>query len=97
MVASNSPTLLSDEKRVSIAGTPVALPVERVLAITIIAKAKNKGNVYVGGANVSNQANDGLAPSEGLAWHPSIGFDLNSIFIDADSSGDGVDFYGLMA
>ena len=64
MVASETPTLVSSEKTVSVAGTPEPLSSssQRIKSLTLIAKAGNTGEVYVGGSDVASATNDGLAP-----------------------------------
>ena len=98
MAASNSPVVLSSEKTVTNSGTAVALSESRrVKALTIIAKAGNTGQVYVGGADISTSTNDGLDAGEVINFQSVGWFDLADVYIDADTDGEGVDFYAIKA
>ena len=98
MAESNSPTLLSSEKTVTAAGTAEALHSgQRVTQVTIIAKAGNTGQVYVGGSDVASTTNDGLDAGDTLDIVASGSLDLKDIYIDADTNGEGVDFYAVKA
>ena len=98
MAASNSPTLVSSEKTVSASGTAEALSSsQRVKSVTVIAKTGNTGQVYVGGSDVASTTNDGLAPGDALEVGSEGWLDLNDIYVDADTNGEGVDFYGVKA
>jgi len=96
MAASNSPTLVAGEKTVTAAGTALALAsANMVKGVTIIAKAGNTGQVYVGGADVASTTNDGLAPDDSLELPWAL--DLADIYIDSDVNGEGVDYYARKA
>ncbi len=97
MAASNSPTLLTSEKTVTTAGTAEALSAtsQRMRNLTIIAKASNTGQVYVGGSDVSSSSNDGLAPGDSLEIPVDSWLDLADIYVDVDTNGEGVDFYAV--
>lgn len=99
MAASNSPTLLASEKSVAAAGTAEALSSssQRVRSLTVIAKTTNSGQVYVGGSDVASTTNDGLAPGDALEVPADTWIDLNDIYIDVDTGGEGVDFYAVKA
>ena len=98
MAASNSPTLISSEKTVTAAGTAEALASsQRVRGVTIVAKTSNTGQVYVGGSDVASTTNDGLAPGDVVEVPAENWLDLADIYIDVDTSGEGVDFYGVKA
>lgn len=89
-------TLTPNEKTVTTAGTRVALVSFSTLArgATIIAKAGNTGQVYVGDHAVDNTVNDGLDAGEVLNLSLANGFvDLSLVYIDVDTNGEGVDFY----
>jgi len=96
MAASNSPTLLSSEKTVTTSGTAEALAAtDKVNGVLVIAKTGNTGQVYVGGSDVATTTNDGLDAGDALelpGW-----LDLADIYIDVDTSGEGVDFYATKA
>ena len=99
MAASNSPALLASEKTVTSAGTAEALvgSSQRVRSLTLVAKASNTGQVYIGGSDVSSSTNDGLEPGDVVTIPAETWLDLNDIYIDADNSGEGVDFYAVKA
>jgi hypothetical protein len=98
MAASNSPTLLVSEKTVATSGTAEALSEsQRVRSVTIIAKGGNTGNVYVGGSDVATTANDGLPAGDTLEIESANWLDLNDIYIDVDTNGEGVDYYAVKA
>ena len=98
MAASESPTLVSSEKTVSTAGTAVALSsTQRVKSVTVIAKTANTGQVYVGGSDIASTTNDGLAPGDALEIGAENWLDLSDIYVDVDTNGEGVDFYGVKA
>ena len=98
MGASNSPTLFVSEKTVTTAGTAVALASsQRVRSVTIVAKSGNAGQIYVGGSDVDNATNDGLAPGDALEVPVDSWLDLSEIYIDTDNNGEGVDFYAVKA
>ena len=99
MAASESPTILSSEKTVSTAGTAEALSAssQRVKSLSVIAKVGNTGNVYVGGSNVASATNDGLAAGDELIIPAVNWLDINDVYIDVDTNGEGVDFYAVKA
>ena len=65
--------------------------------MVIIAKAANTGQVYLGGPTVDNTVNDGLDAGESLSITPSRGHEIQlaDIFIDVDTTGEGVDWYAV--
>ncbi len=67
----------------------------RYRAITIRAKAGNTGQVFVGGSDVTTATNDGLDAGEILNMASPGGIDISDIYIDVDTTSDGVDWYGL--
>ena len=99
MAASNSPTLLTSEKTVTAAGTAEALSAatQRVSSLTVVAKTGNTGQVYIGGSDVASTTNDGLAPGDALEISAESWLDLNDVYIDVDTNGEGVDFYAAKA
>lgn len=97
-MASESPHILSGEKIVTTGGTAVALSAsKRVHSVTIRAKAGNTGQIYVGGSDVDDTVNDGLDASESITFDSVGWMDLADIFVDADTNGEGVDFYAVKA
>lgn len=63
-------------------------------SIVIRAKAANTGQIYLGGSGVSSSLNDGLDAGEALEFSSDgNGFDLTNWYLDADTSGEGVDVY----
>ena len=98
MAASQTPTIVSSEKTVTAAGTAEALAAsKRVRSVTIIAKASNTGQAYVGGSDVASTTNDGLDPGDELEIPSENWLDLADIYIDVDTNGEGVDFYAVKA
>ena len=98
MAASNSPTLVSSEKTVSVSGTAEALSSsQRVKSVTIIAKSGNTGQVYVGGSDVATTTNDGLDSGDAIEINAESWLDLADIYLDVDTNGEGVDYYGVKA
>ncbi len=99
---------VAGEATVTTAGTAVPLETaannRSVSAIAIIAKAGNTGQIYVGGSDVASTTNDGLDAGETVSFDVSSfgkgssrAMTTNSIYIDADTSGEGVDWYGILA
>ena len=98
MANSKGPVLTSGEKTITAAGTAEALAAtDNVKSVTIIAKASNVGQVYVGGSDVASTTNDGLDAGEVLSFEAHAFMDLADIFIDVDTNGEGVDFYAVKA
>lgn len=85
------------------AGTPTSLTGttstggNKASGVSIIAKVSNTSNVYVGGsADVNSTINDGLAPGDAIEFGPpprQQHINLDLVYIDVDTSGEGVDFY----
>ena len=100
MAASETPTLISGDKTVAVAGTAEALSAtaQRVRSVTIVAKDTNTGRVYVGGADVASTTNGGLQAGDSLT-HTSVSgwLDLPDLYVDASVSGEGVDYYAVKA
>lgn len=99
MAVSETPTLISFEKTVSAAGTAEALSStsQRVAGLLIVAKSGNTGQVYVGGSDVASTTNDGLVPGDMLSIPVKNWLDLTDVYIDVDTSGEGVDYYAIKA
>ena len=99
MAASETTTFVASEKTVSTAGTsePLSSTSQRVKSLTLIAKAGNTGQVYVGGSDVSSTTNDGLAAGESLSIPAISWLDLSNVYIDVDTNGEGIDFYAVKA
>lgn len=96
----SSGNFYSGSKTVTAAGTAEALDTTNTLfsAVLLVAKAANTGQVYVGGSDVDSSTNAGLDAGDSLEIEPSRGkgVDLSAIFIDVDTSAEGVDFYAVM-
>ena len=100
MAASETPTLISGDKTVTAAGTAEAVVAasRRVRSVTIVAKDDNTGRMYVGGADVSSSVNRGLQADDVLTHTSASGWlDLQDLYVDADVSGEGVDYYPVKA
>lgn len=99
MAASETATFVASEKTVSTAGTAEALSTgsQRVKSVTVIAKVGNTGQVYVGGSDVASGTNDGLAPGDSIVIPTVNWLDLNKVYVDVDTNGEGVDFYAVKA
>ena len=100
MADSDSPILRSGEKTVTTAGTAVAIASSQLVrSLTVVAKDDNTGKVYVGGTDIASTTNNGLGPSDSLTitGRGPAAFDLADIFIDADVSAEGVDYYAAKA
>ena len=99
MAASETTTFVASEKTVATAGTsePLSSSSQRVKSLTLIAKAGNTSQVYVGGSDVSSTTNDGLAAGESLSIPAISWLDLNNVYIDVDTNGEGIDFYAVKA
>lgn len=99
MAASESPTLLADQKTVATAGTAVALSSAslRVKSVTLVAKVTNTGKIYVGGSGVSSSVNGGLDPGDALEIPALSWLDLKDLFVNSSVNGEGVDFYAVKA
>ena len=99
MANSEGPVLLSGEKTVAAAGTaePLVGAIQRVKSVVIIAKRGNTNQVYVGGSDVASTTNDGLGAGESITIQAVGWLDLADIYLDADTSAEGVDFYSVKA
>lgn len=98
MATSETPVIMAGDKTVVTAGTAVALAAaQRVKALTIVAKSDNTGRVYIGGSDVSSTTNGGLGAGESVSLEAVNWMDLADIYVDADTGGEGVDFYAVKA
>jgi len=85
--------IISGQKNVSSAGTAEALgSATDIISVTIKAKSSNTGNIYVGGSDVSSS--NGLILEPGDAVSLDIN-DLSTVYIDADTNGEGVSYLAL--
>lgn len=85
-------TISDGFKDVAVAGTrerlvSVATPCRMV---NIFAKAGNTGNVFVGGSTVASTRGMVLEQARSTDWFPID--DLNKVFVDVGTGGDGVQF-----
>src|SRR4030042_2153382 len=104
MSLSSDLKIISARKTVTAAGTRQTLATGpsgevRVRALRIRALTSNTGNVYFGSSDVSSSAGDILAPGEVWdvsvdmeEWKAGIAINLTSIWLDVDTSGEGVSY-----
>lgn len=89
--------LISKSKTVTTAGTaePLVSVPTKVQSASLMTKVGNTGQVYAGDYQVSSSDNDGLDAGVSLNLNPDEdGFiDLSLVYIDVDTSGEGVDIY----
>ncbi len=99
MANSEGPVLLSGEKTVAVAGTaePLVGASQRVKSVVIIAKKGNTNQVYIGGSDVASTTNDGLDSGESVTIEAVGWLDLADIYLDTDTSAEGVNFYSVKA
>ncbi len=97
MANSEGPVLLSGQRLVSTAGSAESLvsSSRRVKRVQIVALSTNTGQVYVGGSDVATTTNGGLGASGSIALEAEGWMDLKDIYVDADTDGEGVDFYAV--
>lgn len=89
---SNAP--LSGQKTVAAAGTAEALGGDQEYKkITVIADADNTGDIYIG-ASVVDSVTGGKLPAGG--WVDLEFVNTNEIYIDAEVSGEGVSWIGVV-
>jgi len=85
-------------QKTATAGTAVELDTTEfaVQALMLIAHSSNTGRVYYGGNDVASTTQKGLLAGESIviATRENAPFLLKSIFIDVDTTGEGVDFVG---
>lgn len=86
-------TLYNGTQTVSSAGTAVAIATSQTLSngVTIKASASNTGVIYVGNSSVSSS--NGLPLTAGESIPVAID-DLAKVYIDADVSGEGIEYIG---
>lgn len=82
-------------KNVTAAGTPEKLSSEslQVTSCVIQAKRSNTGNVYIGGSDVSSTTGTSLIAGQtyNLSLSGTDGlYDLQRLWLDVDTSGEGV-------
>ncbi len=87
--------VISGSKAVATAGTAVVIGTQVWKSVVIVAKAANTGQIYVGGSDVANTTNAGLDAGDVLVLESEKGIDLATLYIDAGTSSDGIDFYGV--
>lgn len=77
-------------KTVASAGTAEQLAADQACKLLIMtAEDDNTGKIYYGGSGVSSTSGDYLFPAQKLTLHIN---NLNLVYIDADTSTDGVKF-----
>ena len=90
--------LIVGYKAVASAGTAEALAADngrRYTSITITAETDNTGRIFIGGSDVDSSTHKGLAAGATVSFTSVHGWLLDEIFLDAGTSGDGADFYGV--
>lgn len=92
--------LVTGYQAIASAGTAEALSADngkRYTSITIVTEADNTGNIFVGGSDIANDGstNKGLPAGSTLTLTSAHGWLLSEIFLDAGTTGDGADFYGV--
>jgi hypothetical protein len=87
----------SSQKSVTTAGTAVALEGSQKLArsLLVIPYDSNTGNIYIGASDVDSSTTKGLTSGRAITFNNPRGIDLAKVFIDADTAGEGVDFYAV--
>ena len=90
------PSIASGTKTVTTAGTRVALVAAQSIAegVVIVARIANTGAVFVGDVTVASTTNEGLQPGDQITIPGPI--NLETIYIDAATSGDKVDYYATI-
>ena len=66
-------------------------------ALTIIAYSSNTGRIFYGGSDVDSSTQKGLQAGESMTFEGPVPFELGSLWIDAATNNDGVDFIGVRA
>ena len=90
--------LIVGYKAVASAGTAEALAADngrRYTSITITAETDNTGRIFIGGSDVDSSTHKGLAAAAAVTVTSVHGWLLDENFLDAGTSGDGADFYGV--
>lgn len=90
-------------KDVASAGTAVQLEETSrpVVSLLIIAHSDNTGRIFYGGSDVDSSTQKGLEGGESVTIPAPLrgasmgSFDITDYFIDAATSGDGVDFVAV--
>ena len=81
------------QKTVTSAGTAEAVATVQVVnEVLLIALSTNTGRVYYGGSDVDSSTQEGLPPGASITITSRKPFDIGDLFIDVDTSGEGVDF-----
>lgn len=94
-------SLSSGFKTVALVATPEALAASSTLVQSLIIKAyksrsaQNTGLVWIGHTSTNDAQSYPLSPGDSLAFEapPGKKIDLNTIFIDVETAGDGVTFF----
>lgn len=83
--------LVAGAKTVTTAGTRVQLVASSTACTKIIMTAEddNTGKIYYGGSTVSSSVGDYLFPAQKITLEID---DVNKVYIDAETNGDGVKF-----
>ena len=87
--------LIHGQTAVTTAGTAVILlTATETIAVLIKAKAGNTGNIYVGDSDVTSANGYLLDATETVSL--SLDHNSDNIYLNADSSGDGVYYLGIV-
>lgn len=86
-------------KDVAATGTAVQLDAtdRKLQSLLIVAHSDNAGRVFYGGSDVDSSTQKGLLPGESIVITGNRPFLLSTIYIDAATNDDGVDFIGARA
>ena len=81
------------KKTVTSAGTAEAVATgQMVNEVLLIALSTNTGRLFYGGSDVDSSTQEGLAAGASITITSRKPFDIALLFIDVDTSGEGVDF-----
>lgn len=101
MATSQFGAFIVGQQAVNTAGTREQLDVTNasvlLRAITIIAYSTNVGRIFYGGSDVASATQKGLQAGESMTFEAPTPFELGSLYIDAATNNDGVDFIGVRA
>lgn len=94
MAISTTANFHFSQKTVAAAGTQEAIhsAALRVRSVLLIAHSTNTGRVYYGGSDVDSSTQKGLLAGESVTITGDKPFDIQTIFIDVDTAGEGVDW-----
>lgn len=101
MATSEFGPFIVGQQAVGSAGTAEQLDTDNATvllrALTIIAYSTNTGRIFYGGSDVDSSTQKGLQAGESMTFEAPAPFELGSLYIDAGTNSDGVDFIGVRA